>query len=179
LAWVILTVAIIATLIAAAAPTLATMDERARAVSTANELKAIATGFVLFGPLVGAYPGNVSDLTNTLTLASWNTCHLAMSASNVANWPTNAPYVPFYTAASGNWTEMGRIRDSVPVRPNPAARTPIFVEIPGASAADAAMLELVVDGATGDTVTFAAPVNDTTTIRYRVVSTGVVVNNRC
>ena len=43
----------------------------------------------------------------------------------------------------------------------------------------AAMLDLLVDHGTGDTVTYNAPVNDTTTIRYRVMSSGSIVNNRC
>jgi hypothetical protein len=42
------------------------------------------------------------------------------------------------------------------------------------------MLDLVVDNGTGDTVTYAAPINDTTTVRYRLVSTAVITSGgRC
>ena len=179
LVWVILTIAIIAAPIATAAPTLATLNERSRAASTAVMLRALSTGFTQFGVLVGAYPGNVSELTNTLTTSNKNTCRGAMTGSNVGNWPANAPYVPFYVPTSGLWTELGRVRDSVPARPSSPGSAAIFVELPGVSGADAVMLDLLIDNGTGDTVTYAAPVNDTTTIRYRMVSSSAVSNNRC
>jgi type II secretory pathway pseudopilin PulG len=179
LVWVIITTAIIAALIAAVAPTLVVVDQRARAVRTAAALKAIANGYLVFGPLVQNYPGNISMLTNAITTGNRNTCRNAMTATNVAIWPVNAPYATQYMPASGLWTELGRVRDSIPARTNPPGTTPIYAEIPGVSAADAAMFDLVVDNGIGDTVTYAAPVNDTTTIRYRLVSSSLVASNRC
>lgn len=179
LGWIILTVAVIAVLAAAATPTLVTLDDRNRALNAAAQLKAIATGFVVYEPVVGAYPGTVSALTVPITTSSKNTCGQNVSGGQVANWTTSAPYTPFYTSANGLWTDIGRVRDSVPFRSFPPVKTPIFIELPGVSGEAAAMLKLVVDNGTGDTVSFAPAVNDTTTIRYRVVSSGVIVNNRC
>jgi len=179
LPWIILTVAIIAALVATAAPTLATLDDRERALSAAAKLESIAGGFVAFEDAVGHYPGNLWELTTPITMASKNTCRGNMKLSDVSNWPDEPPYAPFYMPPNGAWTDIGRIRDSVPARAAPPLKTPIYIELPGVSGEDAAMLKAVVDGAAGDTVSFAAPVNDTTTIRYRVLSSGRVVNNRC
>jgi len=179
LVWVILAVAIVAALVATAMPTLVILDERSKAVRTAAQLKSISLGAILFGSLVGNYPGHVSQLTSAITTSDENTCERPMSAANVATWPTNAPYVTFYLPATGLWTDLGRIRDSIPHRAFPPVKTPLFAEIPGVSAAEAAMLDLVVDNGAGDTVTYAAPVNDTTTIVYRLISSALVINNRC
>ncbi|HEY9229971.1 MAG TPA: hypothetical protein VIP11_25190 [Gemmatimonadaceae bacterium] len=177
--WVIMTIAVVAALIAAAAPTIAVVHERARAARTADQLRSIAEAVDAFGTKVGNYPGNISELTNPLSTSDKNSCRGAMTSTNVAQWVEDAPYVSFYTAVGGNWTELGRIRDSIPVRPNPANHTPIYAEIPGVSSADAAMLDNVVDNGSGDTVTYHAPVNDTTTVRYRLLSSGKVRNDRC
>jgi type II secretory pathway pseudopilin PulG len=185
LVWIILTLAIIAVLFAAAAPMLVTLDDRARAQNAAAQLRIIAAGFDNFGPVVGNYPGRVSQLTNLITTSDKNSCSGVMTSSNVSNWSSNAPYGSIYTTPGGTWTDIGRIRDSVPARPGPPpgtmpGSTPIYVEIPGVSGNVAAILDLLVDhGIAGtDTVTFAAPVNDTTTIRYRVVA-GTHLLNRC
>ena len=179
LPWIILTVAIIAALAAVVAPALATFDDRTRVLRAATQLKGIATGFVQYGSALGAYPGRVSSLTLPITTSSKNTCGQNMTAVQATTWTSNAPFAPFYTAANGTWIDVGRIRDSVPFRSSPPATTPIYVEVPGARGEDATMLKTVVDNGTGDTVSFSAAVNDTTTIRYRVLSSGVVVNNRC
>jgi len=179
LPWIILTVAIIAALAAVVAPTLTTLDDRTRALNSANRLKLIATGFVNFGIALNQYPGRVSQLALPLTTNDRNTCGQSMSGGDVTNWTANAPFAPIYTATNGTWTDIGRIRDSVPFRSFPPVKTPIYVELPGVSGEDAAMLKTVVDNGSGDTVSFAAAVNDTTTVRYRVVSSGVIINNRC
>ena len=179
LPWIILTVAIIAALAAVVAPALTTLDDRTRALSAAAQLRSIANGFVQFGVAINQYPGHVSQLTIPITTSTKNTCGQNMSAANVTNWTANAPFAPLYTATNGVWTDIGRIRDSVPFRGFPPVKTPIYVELPGVSAENAAMLKTVVDNGTGDTVTFAAAINDTTTVRYRVVSSGVIINNRC
>jgi type II secretory pathway pseudopilin PulG len=178
LVWVIVMTAVIAALVAAVAPSLAIVDQRSRAMRTAASLKAISNAYIVFGPLVGNFPGNISMLTNAITTGHRNTCRNTMTATNVSVWPTSAPYSAFYTPATGLWTDLGRLRDSIPARTAPGS-TPIFAEIPGVTAADAAMFDLVVDNGTGDTVTYAAPVNDTTTIRYRLVSTTLLGGNRC
>lgn len=179
LPWIILTIAIIAALAAVATPSLTTADDRARALNAAAQLKSIADGFVAYGPLVGSYPGRVSAMSVPITTSSKNTCGQNMTGAQVTTWTTGAPYTSFYTPANGVWTDIGRVRDSVPIRTSPPVKTPIFVELPGVSGEAAAMLKLVVDNGTGDTVSFAPAVNDTTTVRYRAVSSAVVVNNRC
>jgi type II secretory pathway pseudopilin PulG len=179
LPWIILTVAIIAALAAVVAPALTTLDDRARAQSSATRLKLIATGFVQFGVTINQYPGRVSQLALQLTTSDKNTCGQSMTSGDVTQWTGGAPFAPIYTATNGTWTDIGRIRDSVPFRSSPPVKTPIYVELPGVSGEDAAMLKNVVDNGTGDTVSFAAAVNDTTTVRYRVVSSGVIINNRC
>lgn len=175
LVWVIVMTAVIAALVAAVAPSLAISDQRSRAVRTAASLKAISNAYIFIGPLVQNYPGKISLLTNAITTSNRNTCGGAITAVNVSLWPANAPYVVFYTPATGLWTDLGRVRDSIPIRTSAAA---MFAEIPGVRAAEAAMLDLVVDAGSGDTVTYAPPVNDTTTIRYRLISSALV-GNRC
>ncbi|MGH7620539.1 MAG: type II secretion system protein [Gemmatimonadaceae bacterium] len=179
LPWIILTLAIIAVLAATVAPTLASYSDRTRAVNAAAQLKLVANGFVAYEQALRNYPGRVSALTIAITTSDKNSCGRNVGRPDANNWPDNAPYAPFYTGANGMWTDIGRVRDSVPLRNPPARRQPIYVELPGVSGEDAAMLHLVVDNGTGDTVTFAAPVNDTTTVRYRVLSTNDVANNRC
>jgi type II secretory pathway pseudopilin PulG len=171
LVWVIVTVAIVAALIAAAAPTLAVMNERERAERTAFQLKLITIGVWAFRERLNVYPGNLSQLTNAVTTASRNSCRGTFTSGQVNDWADDATFSLFYMPTNGLWTELGRIRDSIPVR---TANAAIYVEIPGVRSADAAMLNLLVDGGSGDTVTFAAPVNDTTTIRYRLLSSGQI-----
>jgi type II secretory pathway pseudopilin PulG len=179
LPWIILTVAIIAAIAAVVAPSLTTLDDRTRALNSATQLKLIADGFIQFGNALNQYPGHVSQLTIPITTSTTNTCGQTMSATDVTQWTANAPYAPIYTPTNGTWTDIGRIRDSVPFRSSPPVKTPIYVELPGVSGEDAAMLKNVVDNGTGDTVSFAAAINDTTTVRYRVLSSGVIINNRC
>jgi hypothetical protein len=179
LVWVILTVAIIAALVATAAPMLATINDRERATRTATDLRAIAVGFFFFEQNVGRYPGNVSQLTNTLRTTNRNSCRLLMTSADTVKWLANGPFVSFYVGPNGRYTDIGRIRDSVPARTAPGGTSPIFVEIPAVNANDAAMLDLVVDGDTGDTVTYTAPVNDTTTVRYRLIPSSFIDNNTC
>lgn len=178
LVWVIVMTAIIAALVAAVAPSLVVVNQRSRAIRTATVLRAISDAYLTFGLEVGNFPGSISMLTNAITTSSQNSCGSAMTATNVSTWPTGAPYTPFYTPATGLWTDLGRIRDSIPAR-TPPGSAPVFAEIPGVSAADAAMFALVVDNGTGDTVTFASPINDTTTIRYRLISAPVHASARC
>src|SRR5262245_14061449 len=145
LLWVIVTVGIVAALAAAAAPTLAAAADRQRAVRTAEHLRAMSAAFIEFGDDVGAYPGNISQLTNQISTSSKNSCRAVMTATQVDKWDDDAPFVPFYTPPQGSWTDLGRIRDSIPARSDPPARTPIYAEIPGVSSADAALLARVVD----------------------------------
>jgi type II secretory pathway pseudopilin PulG len=178
LVWVIVLTAIIAALAAAVAPSLVVVNERSRAVRTAKVLKAISDAYLEFGVDVGNFPGELSMLSNAITTSGRNSCRSAMTAANVAGWATKAPYTAFYTPTSGLWTDIGRLRDSIPARTAPGA-TPVFAEIPGVSAADAAIFDLVVDNGVGDTVTYIAPVNDTTTVRYRLVSAASLARPRC
>lgn len=179
LPWVVLTVAILAVLAAVAAPDLATIHDRARIASTATRLRGIAAGVTSFGTKVVAYPGRVSQLSTAITTSDRNTCHAAMSSTNVTNWQTNGPFFSLLATTAGLWTEIGRVNDSIPVRTSPGGTQAIVVDIPGVRAADAALLDAYIDGATGDTVTYNAPVNDTTTVHYRLLSSSAVRSNTC
>jgi type II secretory pathway pseudopilin PulG len=178
LVWVIVMTAIIAALAAAVAPSLVVVNQRSRAIRTAAVLKTISDAYLTFGLQVGNFPGSLSMLTIAITTSNRNSCRNSMTVSNVLAWRAKAPYTAFYTPVTGLWTDLGRLRDSVPARSAPGS-TAVFAEIPGVSSADAAMFDLVVDNGTGDTVTFAAPVNDTTTIRYRLVGEPIHAGSRC
>src|SRR5689334_20639758 len=86
LPWIIITVAIIAVLAAATAPTLTTLDDRARALSAATQLKAISDGFIAFETAVNRYPGNISELSIPITTSSKTTCRTSMNGGQVTNW---------------------------------------------------------------------------------------------
>jgi type II secretory pathway pseudopilin PulG len=176
--WVIVMTAVIAALVAAVAPSLVVANQRSRATRTAMALRAISDAYLSFGLQVGNFPGSISMLTNMISTSSRNSCRGVMTTTNVSAWPASAPYTTFYTPATGLWTDLGRLRDSIPARTSPGT-TAVYAEIPAVSAADAAMFDLVVDNGTGDTVTYAAPVNDTTTIRYRLIAAPLHAGPRC
>lgn len=179
LAWVILTVAILAALAAVVAPEMATIHDRNRMAGVSAQLRRIALKVNAFNSSVGNYPGRVSQLSNAITMSDHNSCNLAMTSTNVSNWTSAGPFVDFWSDRNGVWTEIGRVGDSIPGRASPGHTDPVYVDIAGVSSADAAMFDAYVDGATGDTVSVGTIVNDTTTVRYRLLSSSAVANNHC
>jgi type II secretory pathway pseudopilin PulG len=178
LMYVLLALAVAATVAAVAAPSLIGARDRARVLESAKRLSAISAGIRQFAAVVGHYPGTVSELTIPITTASTNSCGQPMSGSpngDVASWAAGMAYSPYYADDNGPWTPIGRIKNAIPTRPQ-GGKNPLFIDVDGVSATDAALLATLVDGLTGDTVTaLHAPVNDTTTIRYRAVSIGVAL----
>src|SRR5689334_22747135 len=116
LVWVIVMTAIIAALAAAVAPSLVVVNQRSRAIRTAAVLKTISDAYLTFGLQVGNFPGSLSMLTIAITTSNRNSCRNAMTVSNVLAWRAKAPYTAFYTPVTGLWTDLGRLRDSVPAR---------------------------------------------------------------
>lgn len=177
--WVILSVAIVAALAAVVAPELATIHDRHRMAAVSAQMRRIALEVGAFNTSVGSYPGRVSQLSNAITTSDHNSCNLAMTPANVGKWASKGPFIDFWSDRGGVWTEIGRVRDSIPGRASPGHTEPVYVDIAGVSSADAALFDAYVDGRTGDTVTVGPIVNDTTTVRYRVLSSSAVGNNHC
>jgi len=178
LPWVIVTVALIAVIAAAAAPALVTINDTDRANATAATLRAISNAVNTFDVTVKSgggpknnFPGQVSELAAPVTTANHTSCWTTlMNANDSTSWLTAGPFSTFYVPADGLWTPIGRIRDSIPNR-STNLNDSIWIEIPGVSGGDAAILDQIVDGAVNgalDTVRYHPPVNDTTTIRFRV-----------
>jgi hypothetical protein len=70
-------------------------------------------------------------------------------------------------------TPLGRIRDSIPDRTANNHRDSIIIEIPGVDSASAVLLDLAIDGTvsgTADTVRYATPIHETTTVRFRITA---------
>lgn len=180
-----MSVAILAVLAAVVAPSVVTMVDRNRALATAKTLGQLAAGIIAFENVVHSssssttsnYPGDVSQLSIMLATASdKNSCGTAMTTHDSTDWVADGPFVPMYVPLGGLWTPIGRIMDDIPTR---TSTGPVYLVIQGVSAADAAMLDLVVDNGVGDTVTVVhAAMNDTTTVTYRALSTGQV-KNKC
>jgi hypothetical protein len=123
------------------------------------------------GATMNNFPGQLSELSAQITTANHTTCWTTlMTPSDSTKWSIAGPFITFFIPSDGLWTPIGRIRDSIPDR-STNLNDSIWVEIPGVSGGDATILDQVVDGAvdgTADTVRYHTPVNDTTTIRFRV-----------
>lgn len=171
--WVLVTVAVLAAIIAAAAPYLYTTPDPTRISTTIAELRAIGVGVNTFEATEARkFPGKISYLDIAITTTSVNSCWAtnAFAAADVTTWNNNAPYITSYLPTGGVWTPIGLIRDSIPNRSS-NHNDSIWLEMPGVSAEDARLLDITVDGTadgTKDTIRFHTPVNDTTTIRVRV-----------
>ena len=174
--WVIAMVAVLAALAATAAPYLATIRDREMVAETAQTLGAL--GIAINAMELGVarkFPGRPSQVTNPLTqvnayriMSCWNNSYSGADSTTAAGVQ---PFAPFFVPTNGLWTPLGRLRDSVENRAGNQNTAFIWLDIPGADADLADMLDLYVDGVAGraaDTVQFNTPVNDTTTIRYRV-----------
>jgi hypothetical protein len=176
LLWVIVFVAVVTAIAASAAPYLAGDYDRTRVDSTARILRDLGVAINNMEAGVGRkFPGRPSQVTNALTAAGnyrimscWNNTY---SGADSTTWTTVAPFAAFYVPTNGLWTPLGRIRDSVENRAGNQNSAFIWLDIPAVPGELALMLDLSVDGAIGnttDTVQYNAPVNDTTTVRYRV-----------
>ncbi len=179
--WAMVTIAVLAAIIAAAAPYLYSTGDATRMATTATELRAIGVAVNTFEQTEARkFPGKISYLDIAITTTSANSCWAtnAFSGADVTTWSNNAPYITTYLPTGGIWTPIGLIRDSIPSRSTNHSDS-IWLELPGVSAEDARLLDITIDGtadSTKDTVRFHVPVNDTTTIRFRVTPREL---NRC
>jgi len=176
LLWVIVTVAVVAAMAASATPYLKADFDRRAVDSTARILHdlGVAINAMELG-VARKFPGRPSQLTNPLTTAGnyrimscWNNTY---SGADSTTWSTVAPFFDAYVPTNGLWTPIGRLRDSVENRAGSQNTAFIWLDIPGVPGELAQMLDLSVDGVIdnlNDTIQYNTPVNDTTTVRYRV-----------
>ena len=179
LPWIIVTIAIIAALAAAAAPSLVVLNDTARANAAAATLRQLSAAINSFessvrsgnGVTKNNFPGQLSELATQVTQSNHTSCWTTvMTSIDSTTWLSAGPFITFYVPPDGLQTPIGRIRDSIPDR-GPNTSDSIWIEIPGVTSGDARLLDQVVDGAangTVDTVRYHTPVNDTTTVRFRV-----------
>ena len=178
LPWIIVTIAIIATLAAAAAPSLIALNDPARANATAATLRQLSTAVNSFETTVRSgggpnnnFPGQLSEVSSQVTQSNHTSCWTTlMTTTDSTTWLSAGPFITIYVPPDGLETPIGRIRDSIPDRSG-NMNDSIWIEIPGVTSGDAQLLDQVVDGAVNgaiDTVRYHSPVNDTTTVRFRV-----------
>jgi Tfp pilus assembly protein PilE len=186
LPWIIMSVAILAILAAVVAPSVATMIDRQRAIATVKTLTQIGVGIGAFENAIHSsststtnnYPGDVSQLSTVVRpTLDRNSCNLTtMTVHDSTDWVANGPFVPMYIPTTGLWTPIGLIVDDIPARTSAGA---LYVLIAGVSTADMAMLDAVIEGGAGVVVTQThSPVNDTTTVQVRLLTTAQV-QNKC
>jgi type II secretory pathway pseudopilin PulG len=177
--WVLVTVAIIAALAAAAAPSLSSMNDTARVTSAVATLRQVGQGIINFRTVVHSsnntlnFPGKISQLTNKLKLTDRNSCGALMVARDTSDWVANAPFLPFMAPTIGIATPIGVLNDSIPRRASTADS--MFIEMSGVTMADAERFKAAIDSNStpvGDTVTIkhaaVAGKPDTTTLRMRL-----------
>lgn len=181
--WVVVTLAVITTLAAAAAPYLYQLTDVRDVNQTAATLGALATGIDSFdvtvkrGPTKYTTPHFLNMLTTTAPVAGDSAgCTITKQPYNSATanaWPTGAPYVDFYVPVGGLWTPLGLVVD-VPSRTAASLSSlrtddndSLFIQIDEVDVRLARMLDLKVDGTldgTADTVRFDTPGSDSLTM---------------
>lgn len=174
LVWGIVTVAIIAALVGAVAPSLTQWVDTTRVTTTAGYLRSISIGVDSFNKT--AKRGGTSFLTprylhfldTVLVVGDSVGCvsNQTVNATAVTNWTTNGPYLSFYFSRYGLDTPLGHISDStsrtmatLAVR-RTSQNDSVFIQIPNVDVGLARMMDLDVDGtanANGDTVRYTTP----------------------
>lgn len=172
--WAIVTVAVIAALVAAAVPTLSQWVDTTRVTTTAETLRDIAVGIDSFnntaktGPTKYTTPRYLHLLDTIVVNGDSAGCrsNIKYNAASVTGWTTNGPYVSFYISPYGVDTPIGRVGDSTSRSMGAfgSRRTSqtdsVFIQIDSVDVGLARMMDLDVDGtvnANGDTVRFTAP----------------------
>jgi type II secretory pathway pseudopilin PulG len=192
--WILVVIAILTTVAALAASSLAVDTRYAAMEQTAQLLDDLSVAINTFETNVnqanGAknnFPGRLSELTNQVRSGQLTTCSGAgaqvMTAHDSSDWAGSGPFfTKFEIDSNGAITPLGRIKDTLQRAggTNPGTN-PIFLVIPYVSASDARILNQIVDagvndGGTGDTVQFDSTQADTVTVFYRVTPRQ---NNKC
>ncbi len=174
LMWSIVTIALIAALVAAVAPTLTQMVDVTRVETTADYLRDISVAVDSFNKTVkrGASsfttPRYVHLLDTIVVSGDSIGCVSNQTYNNTAvnNWNTNGPFLPFYFSPNGLETPLGHVSDStsrtmgtLAVR-RTSQNDSLFIQIPNVYVGFARMMDLNVDGTAdpnADTVRFTAP----------------------
>jgi prepilin-type N-terminal cleavage/methylation domain-containing protein len=181
LAEVAVSAALIAVLAAVTAPSLVSYLDNQSAKTTATTLSQLATGIASFRTSVGVYPHSVSQLTNGITTAQTNSCNVVFTAAQVTSWNTNGPFATFMVPSTGLNTGIGQITDVMlrnPTGPTGTLNGTLAIRFAAIDSADAAELDLVVDGATTATPTTGV-VQYTITNHLADLSYFVPVGNHC
>lgn len=184
--WVVIALSVIATLAAASASSLVTINDVTRVNTTATMLKTVAAGIDSFNVDLGAprvTPNNLTLLTTAVVSGSRAGCSTANYAgAHVTQWTLHAPYSPYVMPSTGLWTPIGQI-NNLPSRTAATAGTqrtatsdPYFIQISNVDSTLAHMLDLVVDGTSSGsagTVRYTASAADgTVLLSYLVTFTG-------
>ena len=171
--WAIVTVAVVAALVAAAVPTLSKMVDTTRVSTTASMLRQITVGVDSFnktakrGASAFTTPNRLHLLDTVVVNGQQAGCNSqTYNTTAVTNWTTNGPYLGFYFSPAGLSTPLGEIQDA----PSRSAGTigtlrtsqtdSFFVQIESVDVSLARMLDLSVDGtanAKHDTVQYSTP----------------------
>ena len=158
--WALVTVAVIAALVAAAAPSLVTVNDMSMVIATANTLKEVALAvdtfniYVKNGGPAFTTPHALSLLTTTVVNGQPAGCTAQnYNATAVTAWTTNGTFGSIWMDPGGLWTPLGRLND-LPSRTAATAATartsngdPYFIQIPLVDVNLARMLDMYVDGA--------------------------------
>ncbi|HVX40451.1 MAG TPA: hypothetical protein VHB25_12845 [Gemmatimonadaceae bacterium] len=172
--WAIVTVAVIAAIVAAAAPTLTQMVDTTRVTTTAEYLREIAIGVDSFNKNVkrGApsytTPRYLHQLDTVVVAGDSIGCRSNQTNNNTAvnNWIKFGPFLTFYFSPNGLSTPLGQVHDSTSRtmgalgQRRTSQNDSVFIQIDSVDVGLARMMDVNVDGtenANADTVRYTAP----------------------
>jgi Tfp pilus assembly protein PilE len=172
--WVIASVAVLAVLMAAAAPALQESAELRAVKRTSVILHLLSDGVDSFyvgvktAPTKHALPHFLNQLTTT-ELASGDSggcSNIDYNSAAVTAWDNTAPFTSIYVPVGGVWTPIGKVND-VPSASDTLEgdirttnRDEYYIQIPNVDYSLAQMLDMYVDGTIdggADTVRYSAP----------------------
>ncbi len=177
LVYLIVLIALVATLGAMMAPALASASDEAKVVDTYALLAEIDTGIVTFGATVKTtnaagstvYPGGIHQLATEVTTSDQVSCQNAqMTAKAAATWAAAGPFVPMIIESTGLYTPMGVVNDMVE---HPAKKDSMFIRIPNADTALVNRMDNLVDdgdGGSSGTIQYGAPAGDVVDMLYQI-----------
>lgn len=188
LLWILVTIAVIAAVVAVTAPLLMQLNDTDRITLSARLLHDVAHGVDSFNTVVKRGSGSTAINTTPaslelLTSAIGNNAAAGCrgqqyDTSSVSAWAANAPFAAYVMPAEGLSTPIGRINNAPSRSATVAAdqrRTTAdayFIQIAQVDVKMARLLDVYVDGvanASADTVQYSTPSRDSTVLlSYRV-----------